>query len=126
MNVCRIFLIAACVTALSSSVLTTGYVVAQDPFSETIDPIERIKLFESLDQPEASSSQSDVRRSRASVAELRQARAAYRANQRVARLEHNLWVGYEPLRPKWNAVPMMTSRYSSRRVIYVPVYVRSR
>ena len=67
-------------------------------------------------------SDSNVRNSRMTAAELRQARALYRARQRTARLEYNLWMGYEPLRPNWNAVPMMTSRYSNRR-IYVPMYV---
>jgi hypothetical protein len=60
-----------------------------------------------------------------SVSEIRQARAMYRANQRVARLEHNLWMGYEPLRPNWSSTPMMSSRYAPRRV-YVPIYIRSR
>ena len=72
-----------------------------------------------------SANQSSVEQSRLSVAELRQARALYRSNQRVARLEYNLWMGYEPLRPNWNAVPMMSSRYSNRK-LYVPVYVWAR
>ena len=70
-------------------------------------------------------SASSVQNSRMSTAELRQARALYRAQQRVARLEYNLWMGREPLRPNWNSVPMMSSRYTSQRV-YVPVYVYTR
>lgn len=68
---------------------------------------------------------SDVAQSKMTAAEIRQARALYRAQQRVSRLEYNLWMGYEPLRPNWNSVPMMSSRYGSRRV-YVPVYVHTR
>ena len=60
-----------------------------------------------------------------SVAQLRQARALYRANQRVARLEYNLWMGHEPLRPNWHALPMTSSRFAPPR-LYVPVYYRSR
>ena len=98
---------------------------AQDPFSDKDDPIERIKLFESSEQGDSSSANAPTSsRSRyRSAAELRQARALYRANQRMARLEYNLWIGHEPLRPKFNAIPMMSSRYSPRR-IYVPIYVR--
>lgn len=70
-------------------------------------------------------SSSDVRKSKMTTAELRQARALYRSQQRVARLEHNLWMGYEPLRPNWNALPMMSSRYPNRRV-YVPVFYYGR
>ena len=69
--------------------------------------------------------ESSVQKSRMSTAELRQARALYRAQQRVARLEYNLWMGREPLRPNWNSVPMMSSRYTRQRV-YVPVYLYTR
>ena len=64
---------------------------------------------------------SPVQANKLTAAEIRQARALYRSRQRVARLEHNLWMGYEPLRPNWNAMPMMSSRYNSRRV-YVPYF----
>lgn len=64
--------------------------------------------------------------SRPTAAEIRQARAQYRSQQRVARMERNLWAGYEPLRPNWNTIPMMSSRYASRHTIVVPIYVYSR
>ena len=102
-----------------------------------INPFERRSLFRSLDDTDMPTSPSDMKvrsfqrspstqpRTGMSAAELRQARALYRSRQRIARLENNLWMGYEPLRPQWNSVPMMSSRYSSRRTIYVPVYVRN-
>ena len=55
-------------------------------------------------------SASDLQSGRPSVSELRQARAMYRSQQRIQRLERNLWNGYEPLRPNWNSIPMMSSR----------------
>lgn len=57
------------------------------------------------------------------AAEIRQARALYRSQQRIARQEYNLWLGHEPLRPSWSATPMTSSRYAPRRVYYVPAYV---
>jgi hypothetical protein len=129
MNVRRFLLIAASTTLLSSGAIGGTSALAQDSFSIDDDSIDRVHLFDSLEKPAAADrkstvSNSDVRRSRMSVAELRQARALYRSNQRVARLEYNLWMGYEPLRPNWNSVPMMSSRYTHRR-LYVPVYVRN-
>ena len=93
--------------------------VVQDPFMEAATPTTAPAVTPRLSRQPSDSS---VRSSRMSTAELRQARALHRARQRTARLEYNLWMGYEPLRPNWNAVPMMTSRYSNRR-IYVPMYV---
>jgi hypothetical protein len=124
MNVRRFFFVAAAITAVSGlTLICTSNAVGQDPFAGVgDDAMERISPFDAIKKP---ATRSDVRRSQMSVSELRQARALYRANQRVARLEHNLWMGYEPLRPKWNAVPMMTSRYAPRKY-YVPVYVHSR
>jgi hypothetical protein len=81
---------------------------------------QRVSLFDQRDDP----SEDYVRR-RMTPQELRTARAIYRANQRVARLEHNLWIGHEPLRPRWNAVPMMSSRYTNPK-FYVPVYIYNR
>jgi hypothetical protein len=69
------------------------------------------------------SSPSDVRPMLQTPDEIRIARAQYRGRQRLARLEHNLWVGHEPLRPNWTSVPTMTSRYAPPRIYYVPVYV---
>lgn len=71
-------------------------------------------------------SDSDVRNSMPTAAELRQARAIYRTQQRLGRMERNLWMGYEPLRPGWSAVHSMQSRYPYQRNIWVPVYYTSR
>ena len=129
MNVRRFLLIAASTALLSSGAVCSTSLFAQDPFAIDDDAGDRVHLFDSLEKPVAATdkstaSSSDVRKSRMSVAELRQARALYRANQRVARLEHNLWMRYEPLRPNWNSVPMMSSRYTNRQ-LYVPVYIRN-
>lgn len=70
----------------------------------------------------AVSSPSDLRLVPPTAKELRMARAQYRAQQRAARIEYNLWMGYEPLRPKWTPLPMMSSRFPPPR-IQVPVYV---
>jgi len=56
-----------------------------------------------------------------SLAELRRQRAAEIARLRSLKLQQQIRSGYSPLRPRWNAIPMMSSRYS-RPVIYVPVY----
>ncbi|MEO1530052.1 MAG: hypothetical protein AAFX06_31955 [Planctomycetota bacterium] len=61
-----------------------------------------------------------------SAAELRQARAQLRARQRMMRMERNLWAGYEPLRPNWNSIPMMSSRFSTSYRTIVPIYLYSR
>ena len=66
-------------------------------------------------------SPSDVATPPQSAKELRVARAQYKAAQRLARLENRLWIGDEPLRPRWNPMPMMTSRYAPIR-IQVPVF----
>lgn len=135
MNARLLLLIAASTTLLSGGVFRGPSALAHDLFPVDDDAIDRVHLFDSLEAPAApgskveigasASSSSDVRRSQMSVAELRQARALYRSKQRVARLEYNLWMGHEPLRPNWNSIPMMSSRYTHRR-IYVPVYVRAR
>lgn len=92
-----------------------------------VNPVEvpvanpsRIQLVESIP------SSSHVSAGRPTVAQLRQARAQYRTQQRIQRMERNLWAGYEPLRPNWNAVPMMSSRYPYRNRILVPYYVYPR
>lgn len=136
MNVRRFFPLAPSVILFCGAILIGNHVVAQDPFAGTDDPftgttenietreaaIERIKMFNGLEEPSRRTSTSKADRTPMSVAELRQARALNRANQRRARIEYNLWMGHEPLRPKWNAVPMMTSRYPARK-IYIPVYI---
>mgnify|MGYP001035332178 CR=1 FL=1 len=70
-------------------------------------------------------SQSDRRISKEKVAELRQQRALYRANQRMARMEYNQWMGREPLRPRWSPMPMMNSRYAPPTIL-VPVFINPR
>ena len=55
-----------------------------------------------------------------SAAELRQQRALFRSQQRLERIERNAWLGHEPLRPSFNAIPMMTSRYLPPQVFYFP------
>ncbi|MFK8112606.1 MAG: hypothetical protein AB8B91_10400 [Rubripirellula sp.] len=119
---------------VASIALISGLAVAnaQEPEKMPEEGIDRIGLFDSLEKPtvqfsdNVSTSQSDTRKSKMTVAELRQARALYQADQRRARLEYNAWMGYEPLRPRWNSLPMTSSRYSSRRRIYVPAYVYHR
>lgn len=71
-------------------------------------------------------SSSDLSVSKPTVMELRQARAQYRQQQRLERMERNLWSGYEPLRPNWNSIPMMSSRYPDRHTVVVPVYFYAR
>jgi hypothetical protein len=84
-------------------------------------PIAPPEIF--FDSP--APSQSDRRISKEKVAELRQQRALYRANQRMARMEYNLWMGREPLRPRWSPMPMMNSRYSPPTIV-VPVFINPR
>jgi hypothetical protein len=123
-------LIALAATALIYSA-TPAITMGQEPSNanSTAAVATGVELVDSAVAPvprfDARSAQSSVQNSRMSTAELRQARALYRAQQRVARLEYNLWMGHEPLRPNWNSVPMMSSRYTSQRV-YVPVYFYSR
>ena len=136
MKVRRFLLAIAAVSAVTGSMISTSNaqepIVAQPPIvSEvTVDqdamPVQQpISIFDPAGQTATIQSQSNARKTQRSVAELRQARALYRANQRVARLEYNLWMGHEPLRPRWNSIPMMSSRYTNNR-IYVPVYVYPR
>ena len=108
---------------LTASIALVGTVSAQEPVIEpTTNPNEAMSLF---DTPDPVVSPSQNRPSRMSVAELRQQRGLYKANQRMARMEYNLWMGYQPLRPQFNSIPMMSSRYKYRR-IYVPAYTYAR
>ena len=111
MNLRRYFLLAATVAAISGAMLA-GNASAQQP-------VDNRPVF---DPAAPAAHESAARQSKPTVAELRQARALYRANQRVARMEYNLWMGREPLRPRWNSIPMMSTRYSASK-FYVPVYV---
>ncbi|MGB7345325.1 MAG: hypothetical protein WBD20_14010 [Pirellulaceae bacterium] len=112
-------------TVLFVSLASVSGVSAQELVPANPDSLTGIfdKAKESA-SPSLSPSPSELKAARA--AELRQSRALYRSQQRIARLEHNLWTGHEPLRPNWNSVPMMSSRYDYRRTIYVPVYIRAR
>ncbi|MEM9588229.1 MAG: hypothetical protein AAGA03_13185 [Planctomycetota bacterium] len=56
------------------------------------------------------------------VAQMRQARAMFEAKQRLARIERNAWLGYEPTRPAWAAIPMTTSRYT-RPAFRYPIFL---
>jgi len=96
------------------------------PLVEDVPTADRVQAAQTpifFDAPAAS--QSDIRISKDEVAELRQARALYRANQRMARMEYNLWMGHQPLRPRWSPMPMMNSRYAPPTII-VPVFVNPR
>ncbi|TWU48768.1 hypothetical protein Poly51_46710 [Rubripirellula tenax] len=124
MQIRRIFSIAALVGSLALASVGIAQDVAKSPSDLSADnAIDRIKLFDSLDASPGKSE--SARTSFSSVNELRQARALLRADQRAARMEYNAWIGYEPSRPQWSALPMMQSRYTSRRV-HVPFYVYSR
>ncbi|WP_404310808.1 hypothetical protein [Neorhodopirellula lusitana] len=57
--------------------------------------------------------------------EIRQARALEETRSRIARLEAARWSGAAALRPSWNPNPMTSSRYPTRRVLQVPVYIRN-
>lgn len=75
------------------------------------------------DEPSASANEEPARKPLSTSAKLRQQRALYRDQQRVARIEANAWIGYEPLRPGWSSVPMMSSRFPERQTIVIPVFV---
>ncbi|WP_145417045.1 hypothetical protein [Planctomycetes bacterium K23_9] len=111
-------------------VLSSAFVAASGSFAQESKEAEansRSGLFDDSEKSPRSSLSTDPAQIRAERAvELRQARALYRSQQRIERLERNAWIGYEPLRPTWNSVPMMSSRYNYRRTIYVPVYSRVR
>ena len=87
-----------------------------DVVTEPVDGQEQRSLIDSA-SPSAVEAPS-----KPTAAEMRQARALFRSQQRIERLERNQWAGYEPLRPNWNSIPMMSSRYPERGVIVVPLY----
>ncbi|TWT94400.1 hypothetical protein [Stieleria varia] len=121
-------------TLLVTTALFAGQCVAQDldssdPFATPGDDAAAATFEQS--QPAGSGifgpaetrvSNSSVITSKPTVSELRQARAMYESQQRMARLERNRWMGYDPHRPNWASVHMMQSRYS-RPTVYIPVYV---
>ena len=128
MRVRRLFLPLALFAAVATG-MTLGTTANAQELNPVVDPPpapavdERVSIFPA--QAAAHPSETDEARYRRTAREMRTARAIFRANQRVARLERNLWLGYEPLRPRWNAVPMMSSRYNNPK-FYVPVYVYNR
>jgi hypothetical protein len=129
MNVRRTLLPVALITTVSGGLWLGDQASAQRPdlqqprMQTPAQSDQRVPLFNQRE--EAQHPSEDYARRRMTPQELRTARAIYRANQRVARLEHNLWIGHEPLRPRWNAVPMMSSRYTNPK-FYVPVYIYNR
>jgi len=112
------------VASMLASCLAIGNASAQD--LGPADPIDVSALFASMDTEPSPSSASDLRDTQRSASEIRQTRALYQANQRMARLERNRWLGLEPLRPNWSATPMTTSHHTPRNTYFVPVYVYGR
>lgn len=94
--------------------------VVEKPAADDVNLVAKPKLVDAIP------SSSDLSISKPTAAELRQARAQFRTQQRIERMERNLWSGYEPLRPNWNSVPMMSSRYADRNIVVVPFYVLPR
>ncbi|MCS7467954.1 hypothetical protein NZK35_14970 [Stieleria sp. ICT_E10.1] len=94
--------------------------VAQKPAADDADVIVTPRLVDVVP------SSSDQSAGEPTAAELRQARAQFRSQQRMERMERNLWAGYEPLRPNWNSIPMMSGRYPYRQTVVVPLYVYPR
>jgi hypothetical protein len=125
MNVRRLLFPIALLTSITVSTMLGNHVGAQEVVVIPAPPEpDRVSLFDSADDADYSS-HSSMQRTRLSPRELRTARAIHQANQRMARMEYNLWMGHEPLRPRWNSIPMMSSRYS-QPTFYVPVYIYSR
>ena len=91
-------------------------------FLRISDPVEYRQQQDQTDQV-LSPSDIDVAptQQKPSLKELRQKRAAELARLRSLRLQQQIRSGYSSLRPKWNAIPMMSSRYR-KPVIYVPVF----
>lgn len=109
---------------LNSEPVKTGAQIVDSP---SVDLTDHVKLFDLLEQPResANSAESMVAPKKPSAAELRQARAIYRSQQREARIQRNLWMGYEPLRPNWNPIPMTSNPYTAR-TIYIPLFINRR
>jgi hypothetical protein len=114
----RLLIIAFAATAL----LQTTSADDKPPANEKPSANEETRIGQSIfGTKREPSSLTKFKRSRMSVAELRQARALLKSDQRRARMERNAWAGYEPLRPGFNTTPMTRSRYE-RRTVYMPVY----
>jgi hypothetical protein len=115
----RFFLSTFAFIALSASTPVVG---GDDPRFAVAEDLTWAELRLS-DEPSASANEDSNRRPLSTSARLRQQRALYRDQQRVARIEANAWIGYEPLRPGWSSVPMMSSRFPDRQRIVIPVFV---
>jgi hypothetical protein len=113
----RLFASAFIVTAISAT-----FSVADDSVAENTVDSSAVE-FRLYNEPSPSAVVEPRVTKSESVMRLRQQRAIYRYNQRVARMEADAWMGHEPLRPSWSSLPMMSSRYPDRRTIIVPVYV---
>lgn len=113
-------LLAFAICALS--ILSGTSAMGQEPVVRLVDQPQ----FKLTDAENVQSASDLAVSSRPTAAELRQARAQFRARQRMMRMERNLWAGYEPLRPNWNAIPMMSSRFSTTYRTIVPIYLYSR
>lgn len=122
----RFSLLVAIALAASAS-----YGQKPKPIANADAIIEEIALFgtperpiaerESASRGSASGSASrDYRKQ--SAQEIRQARALYRSQQRLQRMEQQAWAGEYRLRPSFNAMPQTTSRYGRPRIL-VPVFV---
>ncbi len=89
----------------------------------TVDRVQATPPEIFFDSP--APSYSDRKISKEKIAELRKQRALYRANQRMARMEYQQWMGHDPLRPRWTSIPMMNSRYAPPTIL-VPVFINPR
>lgn len=83
-----------------------------------------ISEWSSLPLSKESGSSPEILYNRSTQAQrLRQQRALFQEQQRLARIEANQWMGYEPLRPSWPTTPSMASGYRANRVIIIPYLV---
>lgn len=125
MKVRRFLFPVALLAAISSGIASSPAAMSQEnELSPETPAAERVSIFDAAKDSEHPS-EAYYGPARMTPQQLRTARAIFRANQRVARMEHNLWMGHEPLRPRWNSIPMMSSRYNNPK-FYVPVYIYNR
>ncbi|QDT04173.1 hypothetical protein K227x_25620 [Rubripirellula lacrimiformis] len=122
MNIRQIFASAAISGTLALSQVGFAQDTTRPPSDASNGAIDRMDLFDSLEKPTIVKGRSQSESVAPAMADLRLARAIRRADERSARIERNLWLGVDPLRPQWTAIPMTQSRYAPRRV-YVPVFV---
>ena len=125
MNLRRTLSAAARSVALVSVLGLANDSQAQPPAPTPPEPGQRVELFDSLEENVGRTRPADLVRSQPQPIDLRQQMAIYRAQQRALRAQRDQWLGRNPSRPHWNAVPMMHSRYPQPQRI-VPVYVYPR